>query len=64
MKKVKLNKDRCDNKIFCGARAVCPAGAIEFRKTGLFSGNIVINEDKCIGCGKCVSACPHGALRV
>lgn len=64
MKKVKLLKDRCDSSPFCAAKRVCPVSAIEFKKTGLFSGNIVINEEKCVGCGKCINACPHGALKI
>jgi Fe-S-cluster-containing hydrogenase component 2 len=64
MKKAKLIVDRCDNSPFCGAKRACSVGAIEYKKTGIFSGNIVINEEKCIGCGKCVSACPHNAIKI
>lgn len=62
MRKIKLNKDRCDSQPFCAAKRVCPVGAIEFKKTGIFSGNILIDEEKCIGCGKCAKVCPHAAL--
>lgn len=64
MKKVKLVKDRCDSSPFCAAKRACPVGAIEFKKTGMLTGNIEINEEKCIGCGKCVAVCPHGALEL
>lgn len=64
MKKVKLNSELCDSRPFCPARVICPAGAIEYNKTGIFSGIISVNEEKCVGCGKCVSRCPHGALKL
>lgn len=37
----------------------CPEGAIE-----ALGGAIVINHEKCIGCGVCESACPIGAIRM
>ena len=36
---------------------VCPKGAIK-----LVNGKSVINQDLCIHCGKCQSACPYGAI--
>jgi Fe-S-cluster-containing hydrogenase component 2 len=62
MKKAKLNETRCDKAPYCGAKRTCPVGAIEYVKEGLFSGKIVINQEKCIGCSQCVAACPHNAI--
>lgn len=62
MKKAKLNEARCDQAPYCGARRVCPVGAIEFTREGFFSGKITINQEKCIGCSKCIMACPHNAI--
>ena len=62
LKKAVLNESKCDKKSFCGAKRVCSVGAIEFVKEGFFSGKIVIDQEKCIGCGKCVKACPHDAI--
>ena len=38
-------------------QAVCPKGAIKITHTGA-----VIDEDKCIKCGQCVSACGYHAI--
>jgi molybdopterin-containing oxidoreductase family iron-sulfur binding subunit len=40
--------------------SVCPTGATYKRPDGL----VLIDEDKCIGCGKCVIACPYGARQI
>jgi len=61
MKKAQLNNS-CDKSPFCPAKRVCPAGAIRFEKKGLFFGKIIIDQEKCIGCSKCVSYCPHNAI--
>ena len=39
----------------------CPTGAI-FRDHG--KGDIVINEQTCIGCAQCASNCPFDAIRM
>jgi Fe-S-cluster-containing dehydrogenase component len=36
---------------------VCPADATRKNELGV----ITVDKDKCIGCGKCVEACPYGA---
>ncbi len=62
MKKANINYNSCDNSPFCGAKRVCPAGAIKFEKKGLLSGKIEIDSNKCTGCSKCVAYCPHNAI--
>ncbi len=37
----------------------CPEGAIEE-----LGGAIIINDDKCIGCGTCAGVCPIGAINM
>ncbi|TGU72537.1 4Fe-4S dicluster domain-containing protein [Geomonas terrae] len=48
--------------IACGARcqSVCPVNGVEMSEQG----EPIIAADKCIGCVKCVKACPAGALEM
>ncbi len=39
----------------------CPTGAIHRDTEG---GTVVINDDTCIGCGTCASACPYNNIRL
>ena len=57
--KVRLVPDKC---IACGARcqSVCPVDGIEMSDAG--EPEIVL--EKCIGCLKCVKACPGSALEI
>lgn len=45
-------------KITVPCEDVCPVGAIKKDETGYAS----IDFEKCISCGKCISACPFGAV--
>jgi electron transfer flavoprotein alpha subunit len=57
--KVRLVEGKC---IACGARcqSICPVNGIEMNEAG----EPQIALEKCIGCVKCVKACPGGALEL
>lgn len=47
--------NHCEN---AHCMSVCPEGAITRREDGL----VLIDPDKCSGCGKCKEACPYDAI--
>lgn len=49
--------DACQGCLAHPCREVCPRDAISFK-----NGRSVIDESKCIKCGKCMSVCPYGAI--
>ncbi|MCI1209886.1 MAG: 4Fe-4S binding protein [Treponema sp.] len=53
-------KKRCPQSHRCPSLRVCPVKAIS--QVGFLAP--VIDEDKCISCGKCTRYCPMGALQV
>ncbi len=58
---VLINFKICDNAKECGGIAVCPTGALSFDDE---KQTIIIDNDKCISCGKCERECPIGAISV
>lgn len=57
---VQVNSLACPQNHRCPLLRVCPAGAISQQDFGL----PVIDEEKCVDCGKCVRFCPMGAVEM
>jgi ferredoxin len=55
---MKISERRCPSNHPCPALRVCPVNAIAQEGNGL----PVIDEGKCIKCGKCLAVCPMGAI--
>jgi Fe-S-cluster-containing hydrogenase component 2 len=55
---LKINSLACPQNHRCPMLRVCPVGAISQNGVGL----PVIDETKCIECGKCTSFCPMKAV--
>lgn len=58
---VLVNFKICDNAKECGGIAICPTGALSYDDN---KNTIVIDNEKCISCGRCESECPIGAISV
>jgi NAD-dependent dihydropyrimidine dehydrogenase PreA subunit len=56
-----INFKICDNAEECNGIAVCPTGALAWDKK---KKKIIINNKKCISCGKCKKVCEVGAISV
>jgi Fe-S-cluster-containing hydrogenase component 2 len=57
--KIIVNKSKCPQNHKCPSIAVCPVNAIA--QENIYALPIVDNE-KCIVCGKCMKYCPKGAF--
>jgi Fe-S-cluster-containing hydrogenase component 2 len=64
-----VKKELCDQSPACPAKRICPEGAITQESSSggglmnfLGGGPAVVDEEKCTSCGRCVSACPMGAI--
>ena len=49
--------EHCQNCLAASCQKVCPKGAISF-----VNGKSFIDQEKCIKCGKCASACPYHSI--
>jgi ferredoxin len=59
--KLTVNAKKCPQNHRCPAIAVCPKQAISQRNVFSLP---VIDESKCIVCGKCLRYCPMGAFEM
>lgn len=57
-RKLRIIKEKCPQNHKCPAVKVCPVGALS--QTDFEAP--VIDEEKCIKCGKCSNFCPKSAL--
>lgn len=53
-----FNKMQCMHCTEASCMAVCATGAISRRPGGM----VIIDEQRCVGCRNCVTACPFGAV--
>jgi len=64
MKLAVIDTNKCDKSPFCPVKRVCPVDAVSQQVSLFGSSAPVIDEEKCIGCGKCVAVCPMRAVKM
>jgi len=57
--KMKINPARCPQNHRCPAMRICPRDAISQKDNYSLP---VIDDERCIVCGKCIRFCPMGAF--
>lgn len=57
--KIIVNQNKCPQNHKCPAILVCPKEAITQKDKSSLP---VINQEKCVTCGKCLQLCPKGAF--
>lgn len=57
--KIIVNKQKCPQNHRCPSMSICPQKAITQKDIYSLP---VIDEEKCIACGKCIQFCPKGAF--
>ena len=54
---IELRSERCNHCNNSPCVRCCPTGASHFEDGGI----VVVNPNKCIGCGACIESCPYDA---
>jgi Fe-S-cluster-containing dehydrogenase component len=54
---IELRSERCNHCNNSPCVRCCPTGASHFEEGGI----VVVNPNKCIGCGACIQSCPYDA---
>ena len=57
---VKIDKSICENCAKCVGLSYCP---MEVYTIDEKTGEVIIDNEKCINCGLCVNTCPTGAIQ-
>lgn len=64
MRKATINQNICDRSPYCAAARSCPVNAIQISMGSDYKTKIIVDEGSCVGCSRCVLACPHGAIEI
>lgn len=57
---VKVDKSICSKCAECVGLSYCPMGVYSVDEQ---TGEVIIDNEKCVDCGLCVNTCPAGAIK-